>query len=364
MAISPRNTKKLFACLGVAAATAALGAGYSAVAGGLPLYGAVAGLFIGLLLATFELFFVQTPAGAWLRRLPLALFIVIATLVWALLIGFSVYVAAPYLLAIEVFPLELDSRDASALTFSFGLALLLTFFLRIQSLIGGRVLFNFLMGRYHQPAREERVFMFLDIANSTRLSEQFGDVKIQALIGRFFFDIARPIAEHDGETYRYIGDEVVVSWPMAKAIEDARCVRCVFDVQGRVGEPLRHLPLWVLVLISTIVWILSIVAGILIITPTVLNTEAYPEWYEQSTFLQDATFFLAAALLVYFGDTINTTARLRGLAKKIQRGLVISAALLEHMRLPDGVRAEDMGAFELSGKAEATRVYAVHGATS
>ena len=138
----------------------------------------------------------------------------------------------------------------------------------------------------------------------------------------------------------------------------------VFVVQGRVGEPLRHLPLWVLVLISTIVWILSIAAGILIITPTVLNTEAYPEWYEQSTFLQDATFFLAAALLVYFGDTINTTARLRGLAKKIQRGLVISAALLEHMRLPDGVRAEDMGAFELSGKAEATRVYAVHGATS
>lgn len=64
--------------------------------------------------------------------------------------------------------------------------------------------------------------------------------------------------------------------------------------------------------------------------------------------------------IVYFGDTINTTARLRGLAKKIQRGLVISAALLEHMRLPDGVRAEDMGAFELSGKVQATRVYAVH----
>jgi adenylate cyclase len=68
--------------------------------------------------------------------------------------------------------------------------------------------------------------------------------------------------------------------------------------------------------------------------------------------------------IVYFGDTINTTARLRGLAKKIQRGLVISAVLLEHMRLPDGVRAEDMGAFELSGKEDATRVYAVHDATA
>ena len=56
-------------------------------------------------------------------------------------------------------------------------------------------------------------------------------MKIQALIGRFFFDIARPIAERGGETYRYIGDEVVVSWPMAKAVKNAQCVQCVFDVQ-------------------------------------------------------------------------------------------------------------------------------------
>jgi hypothetical protein len=30
------------------------------------------------------------------------------------------------------------------------------------------------------------------------------------------------------------------------------------------------------------------------------------------------------------------------------------------MHLPDDVRTEDMGGFELSGKAEPTRVYAVH----
>jgi adenylate cyclase len=64
--------------------------------------------------------------------------------------------------------------------------------------------------------------------------------------------------------------------------------------------------------------------------------------------------------IVYFGDTVNTAARLRGLAKKIQRRLVISAALLEGMRLPDGARVEDMGPFEHSGKAHATRVYAIH----
>lgn len=339
MAISPRNRKKLIACLGVAAMTAALGAGYSTVAGGLPRFGATAGLLIGLLLAVFELFFVQTPAGAWLRRLPLIVFIVIATLIWALLIGFSIYAATPYLLDIDIFPIAIESRDVSGFAFAFGLAFLATFTLRIESLIGGRVLFNFIIGRYHKPSREERVFMFLDIADSTPLSEQFGDVKIQALIGRFFFDIARPIAEHGGETYRYIGDEVVVSWPMAKALEDARCVRCVFDVQSlleaRRDEYQRQFGV-------VPRFRVGMHGG-----PVVVS-EIGDDRRE----------------IVYFGDTINTTARLRGLAKKIQRGLMISAALLEHMRLPDGVRAEDMGAFELSGKTQATRVYAVHGATS
>ncbi len=75
-------------------------------------------------------------------------------------------------------------------------------------MVGGRVLFNFLLGRYNRPLREERVFMFLDLAGSTPLAEKMGDLAIHSLIGRFFFDIARPIAEHQGETHRYIGDEV------------------------------------------------------------------------------------------------------------------------------------------------------------
>jgi adenylate cyclase len=296
----------------------------------------VAGLLIGLFLAAFELFFVQTPAGAWLRRLPLILFIIVAVFIWSLLIGFSIYIATPVLLGIDLYLHELDARDVNGLIFAFGLALLSTFFLRVRSLIGGRVLFNFFIGRYHKPAHDERVFMFLDIADSTRLSEQFGDVKIQALIGRFFFDIARPIAERGGETYRYIGDELVVTWPFQSGIRGARCVKCAVEITALVRN----------------------------------NAEHYRNAYGEAPRLRIALhggFVVVSEIgddrreIVYFGDTVNTAARLRGLAKKIQRGLVISAALLEHTSLPDGVSAEDMGAFALSGKAQSTRVYAVHG---
>jgi adenylate cyclase len=322
VAISPRNTKKLIACLGVTAATAALGAGYSIVSGGLPRAGAVGGLFIGFLLASFELFFVQTPAGAWLRRLPLIGFVVIATLIWALLIGFSIYVATPYLLDIDLFPRVLHSRDISVLVFAFGLAFLSTFFLRIESLIGGRVLFNFLIGRYHRPAREERVFMFLDIADSTRLSEQFGDVKIQALIGRFFFDIARPIAENGGETYRYIGDEVVVSWPMAKALKDARCVRCVFDVQDLLDERSEEYQRLFGVVPRFRV---GMHGGPVIIGEVGDSRRA----------------------IVYFGETVSCAVALQGACKRVDQDFLVSADLMEKLSIGKGFSRRFLGPLEL-----------------
>ncbi len=332
--MSPRSRKKISACLGVAGATAALGAGYSSVAGGQPLFGAVAGFLIGLLLGAFELYFVQTTAGVWLRRLPLALFIVIATLIWALLIVFSIYVATPYLLDIDVFPLELDSRDRNALVFSFGLALLLTFFLRVQSLIGGRVLFNFLVGRYHKPSREERVFMFLDIADSTPMSEQFGDLKIQALIGRFFFDIARPIAEHGGETYRYIGDEVVVSWPMAKAIEDARCVRCVLDVQKLLARKSReYRELFGVVPRFRV----GMHGGPVVIGEVGDSRRA----------------------IVYFGETVSRAVALQGACKRVGRDFLVSADLMDRLNIGEEFSSSFLGPLELFPDGTTVGAYAL-----
>ena len=72
MAISPRTSKKLVACLGVAIVTGALGAGFSVITGGQVPYGLLAGLQIGLLLSGFELFFVQSAAGTDLSAHRLA----------------------------------------------------------------------------------------------------------------------------------------------------------------------------------------------------------------------------------------------------------------------------------------------------
>ena len=57
--------------------------------------------------------------------------------------------------------------------------------------------------------------MFLDIADSTRLAEAMGELRVHDLITRFFFDIDEPISDFGGAVHAYVGDEVIVSWPVS-----------------------------------------------------------------------------------------------------------------------------------------------------
>ena len=106
-----------------------------------------------------------------------------------------------------------------------------------RRLIGGRVLGSFLLGTYHRPRREERIVMFLDIAGSTALAERLGELRVHGLITRFFFDIDRPIADHDGEVHSYVGDEVIVTWPLSDDRQrNSQSLRCFFAVEDTMTE--------------------------------------------------------------------------------------------------------------------------------
>ena len=41
---------------------------------------------------------------------------------------------------------------------------------------------------------------------------------MQELLTRFFFDIDGPIVGHGGEVHAYVGDEVIVTWPLTAGV--------------------------------------------------------------------------------------------------------------------------------------------------
>jgi hypothetical protein len=152
-------------------------------------------------------------ASTWLRTWPLLAEIalrafVMATAIAGVIAGLQVVIydrplSVTWLL--DDFP--------KILAMSFVLSVVGSAIYELVRLIGGRVLLNVILGRYRHPTREDRVMMFLDLTGSTSLAEALGEVRMQDLLTRFFFDIDEPIVAHGGEVHAYVGDEVIVSWP-------------------------------------------------------------------------------------------------------------------------------------------------------
>ncbi|MBL4768797.1 MAG: adenylate/guanylate cyclase domain-containing protein, partial [Rhodobacteraceae bacterium] len=184
--------------------------------------------------------------------------------------------------------------------------------MQISKVIGPRVLVNLLIGRYHNPVEEKRIFLFVDLIGSTALARQHGDIGLQRLLTRFFFDLGRPVAEHGGEIHAYIGDEVIITWPYDTGAERARCVRCFFAVQ-------------------------SVLRG---------HAEVYDKLFgvrpKIRAGLHGGSVIVSECgdtkkSIVYFGDTMNTASRLESEAKRLDEELIVSEQLLQTIDLPDGI---------------------------
>jgi adenylate cyclase len=99
-------------------------------------------------------------------------------------------------------------------------------FVREMSLkLGQGVLWNYLTGRYHKPRQEERVFMFIDLYNSTSLAEQMGGITFHAFINDFVKDLTDSILAFEGIIYRYVGDQIDITWRLEHGIKNAHCIR-------------------------------------------------------------------------------------------------------------------------------------------
>lgn len=118
--------------------------------------------------------------------------------------------------------------------YSLAATVLFIFVYQISRKMGQGVLWSFISGKYHHAKEEERIFMFMDINESTALAENLGDIEYNNLLNDFFFDITDSILAHYGVIYRYVGDEVVVSWKLKKGLEEANFIRTFFDAKRAI----------------------------------------------------------------------------------------------------------------------------------
>ena len=204
----------------------------------------------------------------------------------------------------------------------------------LTRLVGSRVLFNVALGRYRSPVREARVLMFLDLAGSTSLAESMGELRVQGLLTRFFFDIDAAIIAHGGEVHAYVGDEVIVTWPLDDRMSGARCIDCFFAIADCIADKAESYR-------QEFGIVPSFRAGL------------------HAGYVAISECGSSRRQLAYFGDTVNVTARLQEHCKEVGRNLLVSSDLLRHMKLKPVFAVEALGEVRLRGRAAAIEVFAV-----
>ena len=101
---------------------------------------------------------------------------------------------------------------------------------------GPGVILPMFLGKYRKPREEERIFMFMDLKSSTTYAEKLGHLKYSEMIQRCFLDLNKVIPSYYVEVYQYVGDEVVLTWPIEEGVKNMNCLNFYFAFKERLHD--------------------------------------------------------------------------------------------------------------------------------
>ena len=306
-------------------------------------YTMATGFVIGFLIGFFDFFY----SFSLIKKRSYAVVLILRTFLYFLIILISMYgVLIIYLKSNGLGSAALQDPQAfDEISQSYFLvnvnfvyvlliALVISFLGQLKSFFGKRVLFNYLVGIYHKPSIEERIFMFLDLNDATTLAEKLGPQPYSALLRDFFNDIDKAFTQNDGHVLQYVGDEVVVIWKSKKGLKNNHCIQAFLQAIHIIEK----------------------------------KTDYYIQTYQSVPSFKAALHIGQVSIteigvskkeIAYHGDTMNTTARICASAHKLGQKLLITKALFD--RLPD----KDSGVFtalgdhSFKGKYEEIAIYGV-----
>lgn len=214
-----------------------------------------------------------------------------------------------------------------------------TAFLEVRHLHNPGDIRNFLLGRYRFAVEESRVFLFADLAGSTSIAERLGDITYSRFIGDRYRDVAGAILAWHGHVYQYVGDEVVISWPLEKGLANAACVECFFAMTDLLASASAR---YERIYGETPRFRAGLHGGPVVAT-----------WVG-----------LAKTELAFHGDALNAISRIQGLCKQHGESCIVSATLMDGLTLPNHLCARSLGDAELRGKSESMELFAIDRSTA
>jgi len=268
-----------------------------------------------------------------LRNLPFRYYIFLKTLYISIISALVVYLGTFHFSDIPM-DLSKNALIVIVILIASGISAFYNLLMVIDRMLGSNMIFNIITGKYHQPVEEERIFMFLDMVSSTAVAERIGHIQFYKFLNEVFTDITEYIVNSGGEIYKYVGDEVIISWPVTQGLRKNRCTELYFKVSERLHSHRLY----------------------------------YENKYNVSPYFRAGMHIGKVIVgqlgkekreLAFLGDTVNTTARIQGMCKLKQQDLLISEALYLRLPHPETYRAHSFGLIHLRGRSKEIRIYSL-----
>ena len=305
--------------------------------------GALGGLFSSFTALPFMLFVLRPKLRRfpfWVSILLNALFIVLLIYVIYLIVVVTIVTST---LQTVPWDTEAISEIGGALRSAQLLQIIMiwffitstTFFMiEVNDKYGQGVLKDILLGRYHRPKQEFRIFMFLDIKSSTTIAEKLGDLRYFDFLNEFFHDVTDPIIDSYGRIYQYVGDEIVLSWPYDKGLRNNNSINCFYEMK-RIIASLENKYL------SKYGICPEFKAGMH--GGNVIHTQIGE----------------MKKAVVYIGDVLNTTARIQESCNRLGQEFLISGKLVREFNMSDRYASDFMEITVPRGKKASLQLYSL-----
>ena len=297
------------------------------------LIGGCIGAVISFVLSYYNLFFTPRYLNhiRLLPKLALDYFIYIVTIVGLITFFFLFFNIIP---GLTLGNIRSNIIFQMTLIFSAFLTFIFIVYNLINALLGKGTLSRMLLGFYHRPREEERIFLFLDVKGSTAIAEQIGHLKFLSLLDDIFFDISETILLTGGEIYKYVGDEAIITWKLRDGVKNANCLMCHLYIQEKLSQESRK----------------------------------YRDRYGVTPVLKGGVHGGTAVVgemgllkkeIAYLGDVLNTTAHIEGECNALGESFLVSGDMLKLIQLPDDVDAVSHGLRTLRGKKQPVELFGI-----
>ena len=112
--------------------------------------------------------------------------------------------------------------------------LLMNFILQINKKFGPGNLWKMITGKYHSPRVDKKIFMFMDLQDSTTIAEKLGHNKYSQLMQNCIYDLTEILIKYKASVYQYVGDEVVLTWDMKTGLQNLNCIKTYFAFERKL----------------------------------------------------------------------------------------------------------------------------------